>query len=295
MRLKTRIVNFMFDHFHPLIINWRWRRVYGHRIDWKHPKDINEKMQWLVCFGDTSKWHICADKYRVRGFLNERGLGSLAVKMYGVWNNADEIDFDSLPEKFILKCNHDSGTYVIVDKKKPYDPAEIRMKLNKALSVKYGYIHGEVYYNKIKPCIIAEEFLESKDSFFSSSLVDYKVWCFDGKPYCVWVCHNRTKDGADVNIYDLNWNVHPECSVVTTHYHDGKGIVPKPKSFDRMMDAASILSRGFPEVRIDFYDVDGILYFGEMTFMSIGGQIDCYTKDFLKELGDQCILPFESE
>jgi len=293
MKLKKSLIHFMYDHFLPFMINRRWKRVYGHRIDWKHPKDINEKMQWLVCFGDTSKWPICADKYRVREYLKEKGLESLAVKLYGVWDNADDIDYDSLPEKFVLKCNHDSGTCIIVDKRTSFNREEINQTLNKALSVQFGYINGEVYYNKIQPCIIAEEFLESKDTSFSSSLVDYKVWCFDGKPFCIWACHSRTKEGTYVNVYDLNWTAHPEYSVFTDHYRDGKGVVPKPKSFEQMMTAASILSEGFPEVRVDFYDVDGRLYFGELTFMTLFGQIDFYTESFLTVLGNHCKLPFE--
>jgi len=291
MALENFIRNFIWDHFRPYWINHLWKGRYGYKIDWNNPRDINEKMQWLACFGDTSKWSLCSDKYRVREFLKERGLEELTVKLYGVWENADEIDYEALPDKFILKCNHDSGTCIVVDKAQPYDKKAINNDLNKALNTKFGYINGETYYNTIKPCIIAEEFLESHDCTFSSSLVDYKVWSFDGKPYCTWACHNRDKHCTYVNVYDMDWNVRPECSVFTDHYRDGKGMVPKPKTLDKMMEAASILSKGFPEVRVDFYEVDGRLYFGELTFMTLYGQIDFYTKDFLIELGNQCILP----
>ena len=281
----------MYDHFLHYMINRRWQSVYGHKIDWNNPKDINEKMQWLVCFGDTSKWHVCADKYRVREFLEERGLSNIAVKLYGVWENANDIDYDSLPDKFILKCNHDSGTCIVVDKSKNFNKEEINLKLNDALKVKFGYINGELFYNKIKPCIIAEEFLENYDCDFSETLVDYKIWAFDGKPYCTWACYNRAEGHSYVNVYDMDWNVRPECSVFNDHYRDGKGKVPKPKTFDKMIEVASILSKGFPEVRVDLYEVNGRLYFGELTFMTLFGQIDFYTKEFLVELGNQCILP----
>ena len=281
----------MYDHFLPYMINRRWKSAYGHKIDWAHPQDINEKMQWLVCFGDTSLWPLCADKYRVREFLKSRELDYLAVELYGVWTNANDIDYDNLPQKFILKCNHDSGTCIIVDKTKPFDKKEINDKLNAALKVKFGYINGEVFYNKIKPVIIAEEFLESSEYSFSSSLIDYKVWCFDGRPYCTWACYNRAEGHAYVDVYDMNWSVHPEYSSFNEHYRNGEGKVPCPKTFDEMMKAASILSTGFPEVRVDFYEVNGKLYFGEMTFMTLYGQIDFYTEDFLMELGRQCHLP----
>lgn len=291
MEIKSVIRNFIWDHFRPYMINYIWQRRYGYKIDWKNPRDINEKMQWLACFGDTSLWSLCSDKYRVREYLKKRGMEDLAVKLLGVWENANDIDYDSLPDKFVLKCNHDSGTCVLVDKNKSYDKEKINAHLNYSLKVKFGYINGETYYNRIKPCIIAEEYLESNDCSFSTSLVDYKIWCFDGKPYCTWACHNRDKHCTYVNVYDMDWNVHPEHSVFTEHYRDGKGKVPKPKTFEKMMNVAATLSKGFPEVRVDLYEVNGKVYFGELTFMTLSGHIDFYTKDFLIELGSQCVLP----
>ena len=293
MNLKRRIVHYLYDHHLPFMINRRWKATYGYKIDWKHPKDINEKMWWLACFGDTSKWALCSDKYRVREYLKECGLEDIAVKLYGVWEKVEDIDYDALPQKFVLKCNHDSGTSIVVDKSKSFNKDAINKQLNEAFKVKFGYINGETYYNKIKPCIIAEEFLESHDCDFSKTLVDYKIWCFDGKPFCTWACYNRENGHAYVDIYDMNWNAHPEYSVRTDHYRDGEGKVPKPKTFDKMMEIASKLSKGFPEVRIDLYEVDGKVYFGEMTFMTLFAQIDFYTKDFLVELGTQCILPVD--
>lgn len=290
-KLKKSIVYFLYDHCLAYMINRRWKSRYGHKIDWRNPRNINEKMWWLACHGDTSMWHICADKYRVRQFVKDRGLEHLLIKLYGVWDNANDINYDALPDKFILKCNHDSGTSVVVDKALPFNKDEINTKLNIALSYKFGYSTGETFYNKIKPLIIAEEFLVDNVNTFSSSLVDYKVWCFNGKPYCTWACHSRTKGCTYVNIYDMNWNVHPELTIPTDHYRDGKGVVPKPKTFDEMMEAASVLSKGFPEVRVDFYEVNGKLYFGEMTFMTCFAEINHYTPEFLVELGEQCVLP----
>ena len=293
MTIKQSIIHYLYDHHLPMMINRRWNHTYGHKIDWNNPKDINEKMWWLACFGDTSLWSLCADKYRVRDFLKERGQEHLSVKLLGVWDNACDIDYDSLPQKFVLKCNHDSGTCLIVDKSVGFNKEDINTQLNKALNVRFGYINGETYYNRIKPCIIAEEFLEDHNCKFSDSLVDYKIWCFDGKPYCTWVCYNRSHDHTYVNIYDMDWNVRPECSVFTDHYRDGRGIVPRPVTFDQMLESAAVLSKGFPEVRVDFYEVDGKLYFGELTFMTLFGQIDFYSQDFLIELGSQCELPIK--
>ena len=270
-----------------------WKNEYGYKVDWKNPRDINEKIQWLMCYGDTSLWSDLSDKIKVKEFLESRGYGDLVVPTLGVWERAKDIDYDALPERFVLKCNHDSGSTHIIDKKKGFDKEAINKDLDKHLKVKFGYVNGETYYNRIKSRILAEEYLEAKNEDFSSSAIDYKVWCFDGKPYSVWACYSRSAECAYVNIYDLDWNVHPEYSVFTDHYRNGEGKVPKPKTFDHMMTVAADLSKGFPEVRVDFYEIDGRLYFGEMTFATLAGKINFYTPEYLKELGDHVKLPIK--
>lgn len=270
-----------------------WKNEFGHKVDWKNPRDINEKIQWLMCYGDTSLWSDLSDKIKVKEFLESRGYGDLVIPTLGVWERAKDIDYDALPERFVLKCNHDSGSTHIIDKKKGFDKEAINKDLDKHLKVKFGYVNGETYYNRIKSRILAEEYLEAKNEDFSSSAIDYKVWCFDGKPYSVWACYSRSAECAYVNIYDLDWNVHPEYSVFTDHYRNGEGKVPKPKTFDHMMTVAADLSKGFPEVRVDFYEIDGRLYFGEMTFATLAGKISFYTPEYLKELGDHVKLPIK--
>lgn len=289
-KIKTKIQKFLWKHFPKTVISYEWKKK-GKTFDWESPQGLNEKIQWLLVNTDTTEWTRLADKYKVRDFVKERGLEDILVKLYGKWDKVDEIDYDSLPDKFILKCNHDSGSYHIVDKKKGFDKDAINKDLNEHVKKEYGVNTGEIHYLKINRCIIAEELLESKTDTFSNSLVDYKVWCFNGKPYCVWATYNRTKEATYADVYDLDWNVHPEYSIFTDHYRNGHGQVPKPKSFGKMIDAAAKLSAGFPEVRVDFYDVDGKLYFGEMTFTSLSGRMDYFTDEFLKELGDQIILP----
>lgn len=288
--IKYQCYCFLVDYFPHIIIQRMWKRKYGYKIDWKHPKDINEKIQWLICFGDTSRWSELADKYKVRKYVAEKGYSNLLPRLLGVWNNANDINFDELPQKCILKCNHDSGSYYKIDKSKGFDREDVILNLNKHLKEKFGYRNCEPHYNKIKSLIIAEEYLESPKDIFSSSLVDYKVWCFNGKPYSVWVCYNRDHNGTDVNLYDLDWNVHPEYSVFTNYYRDGRGLVPRPKVLPLMLKAASDLSEGFPEARIDFYIIEDKLYFGEITFTSSMGRMDFYTKDYLTELGKQVII-----
>lgn len=272
------------------IIDWLYSYVLGKKMNWKDPQDLNEKINWLKVYGDTSMWPILADKYRVREYIESKGLANILVPLYGKWDSADEVDFESLPSEFVIKTNHGSGGILVVKDKKTLNIAEVRENLKRWLNEKYGLLQGEPHYLKIKPAVIAEKLLVEKNNTFSTSLVDYKVWCFNGKPYCVWACYSRTKSGTYVGTYDLEWNYHPEWSVFTDHYMDGGPVVPKPKSFDEMMKAASILSEGFPQVRVDFYDVDGKLYFGEMTFTSNGGFMRFYTDEFLFQMGNQIRL-----
>lgn len=290
MKMRKLLKRFVLDFFHKQYIERTWKKMYGRKINWESPRDINEKIQWLMIYSDTSLWTLCSDKVKVREFVKERIGEEFLVKQYGVWNNADEINFDQLPNKFVLKCNHDSGSTFVLDKTKGFDKNLITKDLNKRLKINYGYEHGEMYYNGIKPLIVAEEFLEQGDSAFTS-LVDYKIWCFDGKPFSIWTCYNRTKESTYVNLFDLDWNVHPEVSIFNKHYRDGGGKVPRPRKLQEMLNAASKLSKGFPEVRVDFYIVNDKIYFGELTFASLCGYMDFFTQDYLNELGDQIKLP----
>ncbi|MBR1927805.1 MAG: hypothetical protein IJ840_08695, partial [Bacteroidales bacterium] len=181
--------HFMLDHFHSFVVDREWLKWKGYKVDWEHPRDINEKIQWLMCFSDTSMWTLCADKYRVREYVESKGLGEILIPLLGVWKKAEDIDFDSLPDKFAIKCNHDSGSTHLIDKEKGFDPEAVRSALAKDLRKRFGYYHGELYYNKIKPLVIAEGFVPPDNDELTRSPVDYKVWCFDGKPHAVWACY----------------------------------------------------------------------------------------------------------
>lgn len=272
------------------IISWLYSYVLGKKMNWDNPQDLNEKINWLKVYGDTSMWPLLADKYRVREYVRKKGLGELLVPLYGKWDSGSDVDFESLPSQFVIKTNHGSGEVLVVKDKSSINQDKVREDLNRWLKERYGFLQGEPHYLKIKPVIIAEKLLVEKNNSFSSSLVDYKVWCFNGKPYCIWACYSRTKEATYVGTYDLNWNYHPEWSVFTDHYKDGGPVVTKPQSFNEMIKAASILSEGFPQVRVDFYDVDGKLYFGEMTFTSNGGFMRFYTDEFLLQMGKQIHL-----
>lgn len=288
-RIRWEIRKLLIDYNPKMLIDYEWRRKYGYNVDWENPRDINEKIQWLICYSeDTTEWTRLADKYRVRGFIKEKGYENLLVPIHGVWKNPEEIDFDSLPDKFVLKCNHDSASTKIIDKNQGFNRDELIDFYKKRLKVKYGYLGCEPHYNKISPLVIAEEFLKEDNGF--CSINDYKFWCFDGKAYYVSVLFDRSADLVRETVYDLSWNAHPEFLESYGNYKSEDRILPKPHNLDEMISIAEDLSKGFPEVRVDLYDVNGKIYFGEMTFAPTAGKMG-YVDSFLKELGDKVVLP----
>lgn len=276
----------MFTYFRETQIDRDWLRWKGYKVNWDNPRDINEKIQWLMCRSDTSKWSELADKVRVRDYVASKGFGDLLVPLLGVWDRAEDIDFDSLPDKFVLKSNNDSGSYKFVDKNNGFDPDALRRHFAKCLKRKFGFWAGELHYNAIPPKVLAEPLLES-----NLTIVDYKVRCFGGKPTSIVTCSDRTEDTVCLDMFDLDWNPHPEALVFRGEFVDGKGRLPRPACLDRMLEAATVLSQGFPQVRVDFYVVDGKLYFGEMTFSSAGGRMSYFTQEELEKQGRMCILP----
>jgi hypothetical protein len=288
--IKTFLYRLLVDHFPQFIIQREWLKNYGHKIDWKNPKDLNEKIQWLICFGDTARWPMLADKYRVREFVAAKGYGHILTKLYGVWDNAAKIDYDSLPEKCVLKCNHDCGSYQIVNKSEGFNIETINKSLNDNLRKKFGYFLCEPHYNKIQPLILAEEFLEDKNNSFSFSLVDYKIWCFDGIPDCISVCYNRTAHTMCHELYDINWKPMQDKCLFSDTVIDGGAVVPKPTVLDEMLQIASDLSQGLPEARIDLYLTDNIIHFGEITLTGGAGRMALFTEDYLIELGKKVNL-----
>lgn len=280
---------FMGKHFPVTLIKWRYRYVFKKPLDLKNPKDLNEKILWAKLFSDTSRWTDLADKYKVRKYVEDLGLGKYLVKLYAVWYSAAEVNFDALPDTFIIKANNGDGkgtnkiirkSELTVEKK-----TELLKMIDEWLHRKnIGALHAEPQYKGMKPCVIAEEVLPLDQG--ASSLTDYKIWCFNGKAYYVWVCNDRSGGGnsAHVMTYDLDWNAHPEFSVFNSDYLKGE-IMPRPENLEEMLSVAEKLSAGFPELRVDMYNVQGKIYFGELTFTSQGGFMDFYTPEFNKELG----------
>lgn len=256
------------------------------KIDWENPKDLIEKINWLQFNSDTSLWTKCADKYLVRDYVTECGFEEALPKLYGKWDNAKDINFDTLPNSFVLKTNNGCETnFIVKDKSKLHIKLTIK-KLNQWLSIPYGYSAAQVHYIRIKPCIIAEELLENKDTF-SFSLVDYKIWCFNGVPECVLVVFDRKGSDYLLSLYDLEWNNITKGNFDPNYKHCSDKDLPKPKSLERMIEIAKVLSKNVPQVRVDFYDIAGTPYFGEMTFSTGFGY---FSMEYYEYLGSKIDL-----
>lgn len=292
-KIKHRLVGLV-GLISPKLVARLWYFYFFRKhLNLQNPRNINEKIQWLKFYSDTSMWTLLADKYKVRDFVKERGCGDLLTRLYGVWKRSEEIDFDSLPNSFVLKTNNFSGEVILVEDKSRIDVNTVKYRLDQWLSSKKGIETAELHYLTISPCIIAEEYLK-QDSSLSSSLIDYKFYCFNGEPYCAMVCYDRViGEHAVKMIYDLEkWMPRIDC--IKKGYEDER-VIPRPKSYERMLSACRILAAGFPMVRMDFYEVDGKPYFGEFTFTPAGGFINCLTPEFLLELGGQLHLPTKKQ
>ena len=288
-----KITEWMGENYPVTLIKIRYFFRFNKRVNLKNPNDLNEKILFLKLFSDTSLWTDYADKYKVRDYVKSCGLENTLVNLYGVWFKADDFHLNVLPESFILKANNGAaqGSTLVVNNKSKWDENELRRIIKGWLEKKHiGALASEPQYKGMVPCVIAEELLPLEEG--RKSLVDYKIWCFNGKPCYIWVCTDRDNNGTDVMTYDLNWKPMPEVSIFDSRYRRGKEI-PKPKNFEKMMDIAECLSKPFPQVRLDLYNVNGNIYFGEATFSSLGGMMNFYTPEFLLEMGNMVDLNYK--
>lgn len=263
--------------------------------DFEHPKNLNEKINWMKFYGDTSLWPLLADKYRVREYVKECGLDECLIPLIGKWDAVEDIDWDTLPQQFVMKCNNGSGDVVVCKNKEKLNKEETLSYFRKQLNKEYGILTGETHYALIKPCIIAEELLQPHSNIQETGgLIDFKIWCFDGEPaYIVCYSNRHDKYYCEIGVYDTAWNNHPEFLRYSSHYKKEKLPIPQPQCLEQMLDVATQLSKGIPQVRVDLYEVKGRVYFGEMTLTSSGGYMAHFTHEFLNKLGDLTILPID--
>ncbi len=269
------------ENFEQELKDW-FKRKMGEEADLIHPKTLNEKINWMKLHDTSEIKSKLSDKYAVRNWIAEKIGEQYLVPLIGVWDNFDDIDFNKFPNQFVLKCNHGSGMNIKVDNKEEFDISAARRKINKWLNTNYAYTAGlELHYKDIKPLIIAEEYLASDEE-----LKDYKFLCFHGDPKYVWVDYDRyTNHTRDV--FDTEWNLQP----FVMEYPSSKKPCERPGNLEELLRITQILCEGFPFVRVDLYDVNGRVYFGEMTFTSANGVGAIQPEEYDRMLGDLIDLP----
>lgn len=237
----------------------------GKKLDLKEPRTFNEKLQWLKLYNRKPEYTMMVDKYKVREYVREKiGEEYIIPLVGGPWNSAYEIDFEVLPEKFVLKCNHDSGSVVVCKDKQKLDFGATRQKLNERLKHNFWYLGREWPYKNVRPCIIAEKYMEDESE---KELKDYKIFNFNGEPKMIQVDYNRFQSHKR-NLYGVDWN---EIDATFEYPRDEKVIIDKPQKIKKMLELSKELSEGFPFLRTDFYVIKEKIYFGELTFFPESG------------------------
>lgn len=265
-------------------VKWIFKGKLGYKINLDKPVTFNEKLNWLKLYNRQPLYTQLADKFAVKSYVKGIIGEQYVVKNLGVWESFDEIDFDSLPNSFVLKCTHDSSGAIICRDKTVFDKESAKKRIEKTLSMNYFYACREWPYKNIPPRIIADEFL---DDYSGKELNDYKFWCFDGVPTYMYCTVKTNREGIYENFYDMNFN-----PVKIDHGWPRRSEeFDKPASFEEMKKLAQTLSKGIPFVRVDFFYVDGKVYFGEFTFFDWGGMqpFGSYEQDL--ELGKLIQLP----
>ena len=279
---RSGVLNWMSDEAYIRLL---YRAEFREKLDLDHPETFNQKMQWLKLYDRNPVYPEMVDKYKAKSYVSDRIGSEYIIPAFGVWDSFDEIDFDRLPNQFVLKCTHDSGGVLICRDKNRFDIAQARKKMNYFLKHDYYHFGREWPYKNIHPRILAEQYMEDEAA---GELRDYKFLCFGGKVKCFKIDFDRFS-GHHANYYD------PDGRLLDI------GIVNNPPVFDRelhmptdiekMKEIAEKLTEGLPFCRADLYEVNGRIYFGELTFYPASGFAKYTTRDADMELGSWIPLP----
>jgi hypothetical protein len=247
-------------------------RTYHKILDLKNPTYFGEKMQWVKVFADLDKYSVYADKYAVREYVEQTVGADCLIKLHGVYKSEEEIPFDELPERFVLKVNHGSGYNIICKDKRKLDIKKTKETLHKWLNEDFAAIKGEEQYRNIPRRIVCEEYMEDE----TGGLLDYKYFCFNGEIKMIEVCFDRFEE-LKIDFYDKRWKRLPVLSGNPKTGHKNNDVpMAKPDYADKMAEVVEKLCKQFPFVRTDLYVVNGKVYFGELTFISGSGSDPFY-------------------
>lgn len=249
-----------------LFLKIKYYLIMKKRLNLKNPKTYNEKLQWLKLYDRKPEYSRMVDKVEAKKYVSSIIGEEYIIPTLGVYDKFEDIDFDQLPNQFVLKCTHDSGGIFVCNDKTKIDINKAKKNLKKSLSINYFYQNREWVYNDILPRIIAEEYMVDESGY---ELKDYKFFCFNGEVKSLFIASERQKVGAETkfDFYDLEFNHLP----FTNGHPNALNAILQPLNFDLMIKLSSKLSEGIPHIRVDFYNINGKIYFGELTFFHWSG------------------------
>lgn len=275
-------MDWMADKQYLKIMYWA---IMHKKLNLKNPQTFNEKLQWLKLYDRNPEYIRMVDKYEAKKYVAEKIGEEYIIPTLGVWDSFDDIDFTTLSNQFVLKTTHDSGSIIICKDKNSFDYEQAKKSLANSLQRDYYLEHREWPYKNVKRRIIAEKFMVDESGY---ELKDYKLMCFNGKVNCSFVCSERySSDSLKVTFFDKEWNVLP----FERHYPKSKTPINKPQNYEKMVELAEKLSKNIPFVRVDFYEVEGKIYFGEITFYPGSGFEEFNPDSTDTELGKLIELP----
>lgn len=256
----------------------------GYPLNLDNPQTYNEKLQWLKLYDRHPEYTEMVDKATAKEYVAKRVGEQYIIPTLGLWDSVDEVDWESLPRQFVIKCTGDSGGVVVCKDKSRLDIESAKAKLKRGWGRNYCKYNKEYPYENVRPRIIAEEYLEDESGY---ELKDYKIFCFNGEPKLIEVDFDRFR-GHKRNVYDLDWRL---LDLVIQYPCDCERHFEKPIHFDEMLHVASQLSQGIPHVRVDLYNANGRIYFGELTFFHGSGMEHFDPIEWDYKLGDMITLP----
>lgn len=244
-------------------LSYRFKQRTGYKMDWKNPVTFNQKLQWLKVYDRKTEYTQMVDKYAVKKYVADKIGEEYIIPTLGVWDSFDEIDFETLPDQFVLKCTHDSGSVVIVRDKSKFDKEKAQKKIKRALGRNPYNVNREWPYKNVPRRIIAEKYMVDESG---RELKDYKVMCFDGIPKLIQIHCGRFETHTQ-DFYDIQW-----CKQdIEQGSLQSNILMEKPIFLEQMLELSEYLSRNIPHLRVDWYYVEGQLYFGEVTFFDGAG------------------------
>lgn len=267
-----------------------WKVNFNSDLDLIEPKTFNEKLQWLKVYDHDNKYTMMVDKYEAKKYVASIIGEQYIIPTYGIWDKFNDIDFDKLPNEFVLKCTHDSGTVVICKNKSALDKKACCKKISSYLKRDYYLCHREWPYKNVKHRIIAEKLMHNGTE---ASLTDYKFYCFNGEPLYLYVSVGLDNhETAQMSFVNIDWTL---ADFGRSDYRPLSCLPAKPDKYDEMIEIAKKLSNGIPFLRVDLYEINGHVYFGELTFCPCAGMMPFEPKSADRTVGDMLDISYKKQ